>query len=191
MPGRDNPKRLTRSKIYDLLAGVKERVPEIKAKSINTEFFVDDADGQEWETLRAIGYETGDVVPVAHLTSYNSFNLTTTATSFDRNFNYSLRSSPPSDALSPTGTLQVGVGGQARVGTDETLTVRAVNATQDDEITGASVQAQTDGPVWSGFAEYTPTDTTAPIRWAIEAKTEPGNNASEIQSGPLVLGVKI
>ena len=35
MPGRDNPKRFTRSKIYDLLAGVKERIPEVKVEVVD------------------------------------------------------------------------------------------------------------------------------------------------------------
>lgn len=35
MTGRDNPKSWTRSRIYQLLAGVKERVPKIKAEDID------------------------------------------------------------------------------------------------------------------------------------------------------------
>jgi len=178
--------------IYRLLKkGMDFTFGDTKHESVETESLVDDTDGEKWETLREANYEKGDVMPVAHLMPCDSFNLQVSTTSYDRNFSYTLRSSPQSEVLSPTGTLQVGLTAYARVGTDETLTARVVNSSQGDEITGASVQAQTNRPVWSGFAEYTPTDTMAPIRWAIEAKTEPANNASEIQSGPLVLGIKI
>lgn len=170
--------------------GIGGHPKDVDVDSVTTDSLTDGADGQAWETLREIGYEKGDVVPITSFTTTDSRNSSTTSTTFASS-NGSGESVIRFDSLGPVSQLRFGLSVRFQPGSGETMTGRFLNFDDSEEIVSVTGSSGSTSQEWSGWTTYTPTTSSSPVLVFYEHKVDTGTNSSTSRSPALWVGIEI
>lgn len=168
-----------------------EPVDELHAQTASIDSLVDANDDAAWETLRELGYESGDVLCLATIANTASGgSKSTTSTSFTSNtslFDAWLRL----DEIVPSGlTAKVAVGTQINSDAGETGTVRIQEATNGETVVSVA-HTGTFGRVTSGYQTFNATAADAVVQWRAEIKTTDGTDGSSFWPLTVKIGVQL
>jgi hypothetical protein len=142
------------------------------------------------DLLQQAGYSEGDVVPVVSLGAEQADGQDTTSTTFTVLGNLTDTHITWDAVIPPDAQGVVRHIGLGNPGTDETLDTRVSNVT-DSEGTATVTGITSTETFDSGWTEYTPTTTSAPIRVMTGARTNPGANSSSILRQTVLVGVQL
>jgi hypothetical protein len=172
---------------FGRLSEFEEDDGELRGPAVRTDSLLDASDGQPFETLREIGYESGDVLPLFMRDISDTFSVTTTSFVGRGNSKVQL---PPPDTI--PGTYVVGLSILIKPGTGETgfARIRQFLPTRN-VVVGSEVFTTTRGGVFSGYTEFDPDTPSSPVSYELQIKTDPGNNSTTYKQYSITVGVKI
>lgn len=141
-------------------------------------------------TLKEVGFERGDFLPLYTFNPNGSHYANTTSTTYTNLLDLS-RIHLIWDEMFPSG-VTTQVFGQVRIepGTDETAYARVRNAS-DDETIGSPVSATGVSVRTVGPLDYTPPSDSSRIMILWQFRTDPGSNSSTYVTPYITFGVKV
>lgn len=161
--------------------------------SINTERIVDPVDGGDWETLKLLGWESGDVVPISSFGTTSSRLVSTSSSTYTESSNGHQFSVP--SYLIGSGMSQVQVSLVCRIfpGTGETGYARLRGQSSEPFAELSSDGTDSAQRAESGYVSVPLSDITTSVDPRVEVviKTEPGSNSTTFSSFSTHLGVLI
>jgi len=158
--------------------------------TLDTEDINDSNDGQAWETLREVGYESGDVLPLTVVNTGLEDEQSFTSTSYTGLYNNLFSSIPITTGTNFTvDDIRFRLTGVVKPGTNETVDIRVTDAASSPVFAEVADVTST-GIVDSGWSEpsNSPEKTIGP---RTQAKTNPGDNTSTVERVSLLIGVEI
>lgn len=161
-------------------------------QSTTTGTLTDNDDSSAWETLRELGFESGDWVKLSHLYPWGNRNLSFSNSSYNYKRDQLQSAFVWEDELPTNLDVHVKLSVvNIFLGSGETVDLKLRNETDGEDlvsITGiTSTGMATSG--WTG--PYQPTTTASMITIAEQARTQPGDNSSNIVAPRAVFGVQL
>lgn len=159
--------------------------------SVTTSGITDSGDGQAWETLRELGYETGDVVPFQTFTPNQARNSSVSSTTYTNDVNVLHARVNLESITNAAGEVWTRVQGNPAPGSGETLDVAVIEGSGGT--TMAEVLEATGSIFDSGWQKSTLNLTGSPPVGFIDysQRTNPGTNSSASRDMHIQLGLKL
>jgi len=161
----------------------------VTSPAVNADSIVDNDDGQAWETLRELGYESGDVIPLLFTSEGRANSGSTSSSSFQgMNSTFSIRIRW--DRIVPAGvTAVVSLGGFLNANGDEVF-FKMRNVSDGEDVTQTISSTGSEG-VTSTYSTYTPTTTDGLLLINGFLRNSDGATSVTVREPSLVIGAQL